>query len=113
MRVLVVEPHVSNYPNPIKVKKGEVLLIGEPDTEFEGWIRAKIKDGNEGWAPIQYIEFSKNSATGVAKTDYSAFELTTYIGQQLRVILELNEWYLAETSDGVLGWVPVKTVKIA
>ena len=36
MKCIVVEEHKSNYPNPIRFKKGERLVIGKKDTDFEG-----------------------------------------------------------------------------
>jgi len=110
MNVTVIEPYTSQYPNPIKFEKGDILELGEMDTEYPGWILAKAKDGKEGWAPVQYFDREENSSIGVANMDYNAFELSTTMGQILMVIRELNEWYLLETSDGQLGWVPAKTV---
>ena len=55
MKVIVIEEHSSNYPNPITFEQGEALQLGKQDTEFEGWIRVTTQDGNEGWAPIQYF----------------------------------------------------------
>lgn len=110
MNVIVIEPYTSHYPNPIKFAKGDILELGEMDTEYPGWILAISKDGRKGWAPVQYFDRENDSPTGVANMDYNAFELSTTMGQKLKVIRELNEWYLLETSEGQLGWVPTKTV---
>lgn len=110
MNVTVIEPYTSDYPNPIKFKKGETVQLGKMDTEYPGWILAKAQDGKEGWAPVQYFDREEGSSVGIANMDYNARELNTTLGQKLKVIRELNEWYLLEASDGQLGWVPAKTV---
>jgi SH3-like domain-containing protein len=113
MKVTVIEEHISNYPNPITFEPGETLQLGKQDTEFEGWIRVTTKDGNEGWAPIQYIEFEAGASQGDAKCSYNANELNTKLSEPLSVLTELNGWYLVSNEQGEVGWVPVHTVKVA
>lgn len=113
MKVVVIEEHSSNYPNPIAFRQGDKLMLGELDTEFEGWIRAKTIDGNEGWAPIQYIDFKYGESNGLAKYNYNAFELNTSLNEYLTILKELNSWYLASNINGEIGWIPVQTVQIA
>ncbi|GGX62719.1 SH3 domain-containing protein [Saccharospirillum salsuginis] len=111
MKVIVNQAHVSNYPNPIRFNKGDPLMLGALDTEYPGWIRTRTEDGNEGWAPVQYIDRDElNQSQGTANTDYSAFELNTRQGDTLTVLSELNDWYRACNEDGTEGWVPVNTV---
>lgn len=87
-----------------------MLTLGEMDTEFPGWIRTITEDGNEGWAPMQYIQISdSDSRRGQARYDYTAFELTTQVGDVLIVKRELNDWYWVENESGMEGWVPAKT----
>lgn len=110
MKVIVIEAHVSSYPNPIRFNEGDALILGVRDTEFPGWIRTTTKDGNEGWAPEQYIQVNEDdSRQGRAACDYSAFELTTVVGEALLVKRELNDWYWVENTSGAEGWVPVQT----
>ena len=113
MIVEVIAAHVSNYPNPIRFQMGDRLVLGRFDDEWPHWIRTKTNDGNEGWAPIQFIEVGENQSQGIAKCDYCAFELNTVLGEKLWVHQELNEWVLAENSADLKGWVPANTVKIA
>ena len=112
MKLIVVEEHKSNYPNPISFKKGESLIIGKKDTEFEDWIWVTTKDENQGWAPMQYLQIEEGNKA-VAKQDYTAKELDTCLGDELFLHYELNEWGWVEKSDGSCGWVPMKTTKIA
>ena len=111
MKVVVIEEHVSTFPNPISFSQGEKVKLGRTDTEYTGWISVTTADGNEGWAPRQYIEATADASVGITKFSYSAFEMNTRMNEQLEVITELNEWCLVRNGDGQEGWVPVQTVK--
>ena len=102
MEKIIKKAHRSNYPNPISFDVGESLSIGELDTEFPNWVRVKTVDGNEGWAPAQYIDFEQSIATQY----YSAYELNVSIGDCVNVLFELNEWFMVECSMGKRGWIP-------
>lgn len=111
MYVLVEQEHKSNYPDPIEFDHGDELILGEQDKEYEGWIRVKTHANKEGWAPLQFIKFLPGDEIGLAKCRYSARELNTVIGEKLRVLKELNEWYQAANKNNEIGWVPISTVK--
>ncbi|WP_281558001.1 SH3 domain-containing protein [Thalassomonas sp. RHCl1] len=111
MKAIVTQAHESNYPDPVKFKCGDTLVLGEVDIEFPNWIKVTTTDGNTGWAPLQYISACSDGEAGVAQSDYDANELNTVPGEELKVMFELNEWFRVMNSRGVLGWVPVKTVK--
>lgn len=113
MEVKVIKEHYSEYPNPISFEKGDNLILGEFDNEFGGcWVFTKTICGNEGWAPVQYIDFKLGELKGIAKCSYNAFELSTCLDEYLTVIKELNEWYLVCNNRDDIGWVPIKTVKV-
>ncbi|MGI0115870.1 SH3 domain-containing protein [Zooshikella sp. RANM57] len=111
MKVQVIKTHISNYPNPIKFKCGESLLLGEIDTEYPNWIKVTTTEGNTGWAPLQYISVSSQPGSGVSTADYDANELNTHLGEKLDVIYELNKWFRVKNSQNVVGWVPAHTVE--
>ena len=107
--ITVIKSHKSNYPNPISFEKGDLLSVGMHDDEYAGWVRVTTRDGNEGWAPEQYIEL--HSDQWVAIENYSAKELNTTVGEKLLVLHELNEWVWVQNSHDRYGWVPLKTTK--
>ena len=108
MLLEVITPHRSNYPNPISFKIGDVLVLGKEDDEYPGWIRVKTRDGNEGWAPKQYIDSSVQPA--VANENYSARELDTEPGDILELIYRLNDWVWVRNAAGSLGWIPEESI---
>lgn len=111
MKVTVIKAHTSIYPNPIKFRCGESLLLGEVDTEYPNWVKVTTEDGNTGWAPLQYISISSQLVSGVATVDYDANELNTDLGEELDVIYELNGWARVKNSLNIVGWVPIHTVE--
>ncbi|ASG09184.1 MULTISPECIES: SH3 domain-containing protein [Vibrio] len=111
MEVIVVEEHTSEYPNPIYLKQGDEVQLGEMDDEFPNWIFVATDSGVQGWTPAQYIEPISGTKKGILLHDYDAVELNTQFGEKLTVLFELNSWYRVSRSTGEVGWVPVKTVK--
>ena len=112
MIVEVVKEHVCEFPNPIIFERGDKLITGEHSTEIKGWCLTTTVDGNQGWAPVQYIDFSEDGCSGVGNCSYNALELNTLLGVRLTIILELNSWYLVSKEDGSIGWVPTNTVEV-
>ena len=113
MKLIAVKGHKSNYPNPILLKKGECVTPGKKDIEFEGWIWVTTNGGNQGWAPIQYLQLGERSDKAIAKQDYTAKELETCVGDELTLHYELNDWGWVEKNDGSCGWIPMNTTQFA
>nr|WP_254620430.1 hypothetical protein [Vibrio metschnikovii] len=81
------------------------------DDEFPNWIFITNDLGEQGWAPIQYIEKIESDSVGIMLEDYDNVELNTIIGEKLSVLFELNSWYRVSRSTGEIGWVPVHSVQ--
>ena len=108
MGLVVVTPHTTAYPDPIRFEPGDPLVLGERDDEYRGWIRVRTADGNAGWAPEQLIEIL-SPTRGVALASYTARELDTVAGEALICHGELNDWLWVENARGEAGWVPKGT----
>lgn len=112
-KLIAITGHKSNYPNPIEFFKEDKVTLGALNTEFVGWIRVTTDNGNIGWAPIQYIDFDLGSTAGTANQDYNARELDTVVGEIVILVRELSEWSLVRNENGLVGWVPAKTLNPA
>lgn len=104
-RVVVVSHHVSNYPDPVRLGKGERLSVGKGDPDFPGWIRVMDREGRSGWAPEEILERVGENRARVLE-DYDATELDVSPGDQLTVCRELAGWLWVCNDKGELGWVP-------
>ncbi|KAA3614253.1 MAG: ligand-binding protein SH3 [Planctomycetota bacterium] len=111
MEVTVTKPHRSHYPNPIELHPGEEVSVVTEDPSHPGWIRVRTSDGNEGWAPKDYLQESSN-AKATALVKYTARELNTDEGEKLIVHSELHGWIWVENQNGQCGWVPRETVAV-
>ncbi|MDO9086448.1 MAG: SH3 domain-containing protein [Anaerolineaceae bacterium] len=111
MQWIVHTAHTSNYPNPIRFQVGDPVQVGKRDEEFPGWIWVITSDGNQGWAPIQYLQIDGFDKTANALHAYSAWELNTTIGESLTLLYELNGWGWVENENKESGWVPLHTIE--
>lgn len=111
MTWIVHTAHSSNYPKPISFQAGDRVELGIHDDEFPGWIRVTTHDGNQGWAPVQYLHKDDVGKNAIALQDYSARELNTKIGEQLILLYELNDWGWVENKHKETGWVPLTTIQ--
>jgi hypothetical protein len=111
MTWIVHTAHTTNYPNPIGFQAGDRVELGVRDDDFSGWIRVTTRDGNQGWAPIQYLQMDGAGKTAIAILDYSARELNTRVSEHLILLHELNGWGWVENENKECGWVPLNSIE--
>lgn len=109
---IVTKNHTSNYPNPIKLTKGQTVDIGERYAGYENWnnwvycYTVDLQLG--GWVPEQIID-----PRGKVLEDYIAKELNVEIGELLLKRKDLNGWFWAKKlNSSIEGWVPNENVKL-
>lgn len=106
---VVNEDWSASYPDPIKLSAGERIELDGRRDIWDGhvWLWAKNVFGKEGWIPDSLV------STGdyiVAREDYSAIELSCYVGEQLTVSRCLNGWAWCQNELGKRGWVPERNL---
>lgn len=110
----VITPHVSEFPEPIDLKQGDIVSVGrryDGPEDWGDWYLCSTPEQNDGWVPAQVIDFDQ-AGYGVIKEDYCARELNTTEGDLLIRARVLNGWIWAtRMSDGATGWVPAETVR--
>jgi hypothetical protein len=111
MSWIVKIAYKSKYPNPIHFQVGDSVEIGIQDEEFPGWIWVITADGNQGWAPIQYLQIDTFGKNAIAFQEYSAKELNTRTGELLVLFYEFNGWGWVENEHKETGWVPLSSIK--
>jgi hypothetical protein len=111
---MVIKSHSSNYSDPIVVRKGEQVMVGEIYNGAENWpdwrFCSKINESQKGWIPEQLLSIGDNN-DGTVKEDYSAKELSVEAGQKVTVREKLNGWMWCQTPDGDEGWIPVENLE--
>ena len=106
---VVVAPHVSAYPDPIRFSPGDRLVLGRRDDRYPGWLRVTTRSGHEGWAPESAIR-AESGREGVALDEYTARELTASVGERVRRVREVAGWLWVESESGATGWIPKECV---
>ncbi|PWF23046.1 SH3 domain-containing protein [Corticimicrobacter populi] len=114
MRYIVVRPHRSEYPDPIRLVIGDVFVIGEcyegPES-WDDWFFCTLPGHPGGWVPSQVIE-RQDDGMGRALEDYCARELDIDTGDILDGGRMLNGWiWCRRNADGESGWVPQDNLK--
>ncbi|MGB9442593.1 MAG: SH3 domain-containing protein [Desulfobacterales bacterium] len=109
----LIKEHISSFPDPIALKKGDKVFVGREYSEnpdWPNWIECKTQNGKKGWIPKQYLKLQGNSA--IALCDYSANELNVKIGDEISIHKCENGWAWSANSVGEFGWVPLNNIKI-
>ncbi len=113
-KYVVIQNRKSDYPEPLQLKKGDVVHIGRAFSGKDGWENWIFctKDGISGWVPQQIIENNKDM-TGSIIEDYSARELEIFKGEIIVAEKEMNGWIwgFKENDKADKGWVPLENVK--
>jgi hypothetical protein len=97
----VIQGYQSQYPDPIVLRIGDVLMTGRNDTQWPGWVWCTAASGKSGWVPEIYLEFCANRCC--ARVDYDACELTVETGERLKLMLLESGWYWAQKNKRSKG----------
>ena len=100
----MIRSYRAQYPDPIVIRRGETVALGERDAEYPGWIWATAADGRRGWVPEHFLSIEGNR--GQTLRDYSAVELDVAEGMLVTVLEEILGWARVEADRGS-GWVPL------
>lgn len=106
----VIKDYKSPFPDPLILKKGEVLKIEEKECEWSGWTWTITDSGQSGWIPNNYLKISEDTA--VLLRDYDATELNASIGQKFLIEHEESGWLWVTSENGKYGWIPLENVEI-
>jgi len=107
----IIKAYRSAYPDPLIIKSGETLTIGEKESEWDDWAWCTNASSKSGWVPEKYLEIKGGDA--VAVCDYDATELTVTVGEELVILHEESGWAWAVNQNNQTGWVPLECVAMA
>lgn len=111
---VVIAPHRSAYPKPLRFAKGTLLEVGqryEGEPGWQDWYLCCCDGQLPGWVPAQVIE-RLGVGQGRALEHYSAHELDADPGQRVYRLRQLNGWmWCRRLSNGELGWLPLEKLK--
>ncbi|MBV6682623.1 hypothetical protein KV679_02840 [Bacillus sp. JRC01] len=105
-RYIIIQPHLSTYPDPITLNTGDKVIYGREDTEYPNWIFCISPSGKKGWVPKQILSTDPSTDIATVTQSYSAHELTVEAGENMTAHHHLNEWTLCRRDTGEEGWIP-------
>jgi hypothetical protein len=94
---------------PIKVSPGDVVNVGDHDTNWPAFVFVTTLAG-QGWVPARHLAI--DGRRGVVGVAYDTTELPTTTGERLQVVRRDDEsgWLWCRKEKGEEGWVPTDTV---
>lgn len=98
-------PYTAAYPDPLKVRAGDCLTIGQRDPDYPGWVWCTSKSAKSGWVPENYLAIEGDQ--GLMRHDYDATELTVAAGEMVELLGSESGWGLCRTAEGHIGWLPL------
>ena len=111
MHARAVRDYRTQYANPIRFARGDVVAFGARDTEWPAFVWATTSDGNAGWAPVDWLQ-PQREGYAVALRDYSAQELDVRAGDAVELHHELGDWWWCTHADGRSGWLPARDLDL-
>ena len=110
-RVRVITDYCSAYPEPLEVRAGEVVLVGQRDSEWPAFLWCAAADGRGGWVPEGILV--REGEQAVVREDYSARELTVTAGATVMVVRREGGWAWVLNEAGDTGWVPERHLDLS
>lgn len=108
---VAVVAHEIPERRPLQLSVGDVVDVGERDTEWPAFVFVTTAHGT-GWVPARHV--SAAAGRKVAVQAYDTTELATSAGDSLLIVDEdlPSGWSWCRSVDGREGWVPMNTLRI-
>lgn len=115
MSHIVTKEHMSSYPDPLILYKGQHVLLGKRDDGPEGWRNwifcYNLDQTKGGWVPENIIEVIDEKNAAVTE-NYYAKELDITVGEAVIPLKEWDGWAWCERiSNGEKGWIPLTHIE--
>ncbi|MCP5464412.1 MAG: hypothetical protein H7A33_05235 [Deltaproteobacteria bacterium] len=106
----VISSYTSAYPDPLNLKKDDLVTTLHEDSEWPGWIKCICeKTKKQGWIPKIYLN-RLNHNQAVLNCDYLAKELTVHKDETVTTLLEESGWIWCKNQKGEEGWIPKRNL---
>lgn len=113
-RVRATRDRRIQYKDPIRVQRGDLVRVGEEDSDHPGWWWCTAIDAKQGWVPSDVLAAGvRTGATVRVVADYESTELPLQHGDLLDVEQRHAGWLLVRNAEDKIGWVPASHVEPA
>jgi len=110
MSFTAIRSHEIPERDPLRVRPGEVVSVGERDTQWPEFVFVTASNGT-GWVPARHLSAASGAATVLVA--YDTTELSVSVGDVLTVVERDDEsgWWWCRSSEGNEGWVPTDVLQ--
>jgi hypothetical protein len=105
MKALVAKDHIPDPTGSIITSSGDVLAFERKPTLYPGWIWCTDSDGNQAWAPEEYVTLIGDTCRFVR--GYDSRELEIQQGTVVELLDQTSGWAWVRDSQNRLGWIPL------
>jgi hypothetical protein len=105
VRLVVVEDWRPAPRRPLVLEAGDVVRVGEHDTEWTSYLWCTGPDGTGGWIPQDYL-VEREDGTATITVGYSTVELPVRSGDVVSGFQTAGAWTWCVAEDGAAGWLP-------
>lgn len=105
MRCVLTADHEIPRRDPVVLEPGEVVQVGERDTEWPAFVFVTTSHGT-GWVPVHHLDVS--GTVGTVRVGYDTTELPASAGESVTLVRDDLEsgWSWCRNAAGREGWIP-------
>jgi len=111
MIATVLRDYRTQYTDPVRFARGEIVTLGARDTEWPQFVWATDAGGRSGWVHERWLD-TADATSATAVRDYTAQELDAVGGERVHLIEEAGGWYWVENESGAQGWLPARDLSM-
>jgi len=90
--------------DPLSLKAGDVVTVGQGDRTWPGWVWASDDQGRDGYVPAEFLEPVEGGRHKVTE-DFDPTVLTIRRGDRLESLRQIHGWHWCRNAAGEEGWV--------
>jgi len=90
---------------PLVLEAGDVVRMGERDTEWTAYLWCTGPDGTGGWVPRDYL-VAEDDGSATVTVGYSTVELAAETGDVVSWYQTEGAWTWCVDAEGTAGWLP-------
>lgn len=90
--------------DPLTLKVGDEVRVGEVDRTWPGWVWASDGRGRDGYVPLEFLEALTAGRHEVIE-DFDPTVLTIRRGDRLESLRQIHGWHWCRHESGAEGWV--------
>ncbi|MGA0900550.1 MAG: SH3 domain-containing protein [Luteolibacter sp.] len=104
MQYIANSDYEDRDTEPLILKVGDEVDVGEADRTWPGWVWAKNAAGCDGYVPVEFLQKLAGTRHKVIE-DFDPCVLTLRRGDVLESLRQIHGWHWCKNSHGEQGWV--------